>query len=299
MLEWMHDSELVQDMRADFANKTIDDCLTFILSSKKDNSNYHFAISNDKDEYMGTVSLKHVNFKERSAELGIVVRRCVMGLGFSWYGLSQALLYAFDVLSLDSVFWCVEKRNIRANKFYTKHGFTQINIVPFEAAKSYLSSGSLNWYVVSKEEYLSRQKNKWSSDYRIVPIKTVGSSSYGQLSFFETMRDIPFEIKRIYYITNVQDGTVRGFHAHKHLKQFLFCPFGEITIIIDNGRAKKEILLDNPHTGLLIEKPLWRELVWNKSSSVLCVAASDYYTENDYIRNYEEYIDFLKENHML
>lgn len=103
--------------------------------------------------------------------------------------------------------------------------------------------------------------------YRMIGIKTIYTEDSGVLSFFEGNRDIPFEIKRIYYISNVPQGVTRGFHAHKELKQLLFCPYGEIVIKLDDGGAKDEILLNNPSTGIIIERPLWREMVWQKEAS--------------------------------
>ena len=81
MLEWMHDPDVVKDLRRDFASKTLEDCLQFIQASKNSEEDLHCAIVNDEDEYMGTVSLKHI--REGRAEFGITVRRCSMGKGLS------------------------------------------------------------------------------------------------------------------------------------------------------------------------------------------------------------------------
>ena len=123
----------------------------------------------------------------------------------------------------------------------------------------------------------------------IINIKTISTENLGSLSFFESERDIPFKIKRIYFTYNVAENSQRGGHAHKKLTQLLFCPYGSITIVLDDGSTKKEILLDSPSKGLIISNGIWRDMIWNKSESVLCVAASDYYNEDDYIRNYEEF----------
>ncbi len=132
-----------------------------------------------------------------------------------------------------------------------------------------------------------KQKN------RTIKINTIPTDGSGSLSFFEANRDIPFEIKRIYFISNVPEGKKRGFHAHKTLKQLLFCPYGEIIISLDNGNDKQDILLNDPSIGILIDEPLWREMHWLKESSALCVAASDYYDPNDYIRDYNEYLNYI------
>ena len=124
-------------------------------------------------------------------------------------------------------------------------------------------------------------------------VKTIKATNMGQLSFFEGNKDIPFDIKRIYYITNVPKGVERGGHAHKHLKQFIFCPFGKIKLSFDDGCKKEEIILDDPSIGVLIVKPLWREMLWLEPNSVLCVAASDYYSEDDYLRDYSSFLEYV------
>lgn len=129
-------------------------------------------------------------------------------------------------------------------------------------------------------------------NYRLIKIKTVSTHDKGLLSFFESNRDIPFDIKRIYYISNVPQNEKRGFHAHKELKQLLFCPYGEVLITLDDGKKREDILLNDPSIGILIEEPLWREMLWLKESSVLCVAASDYYVPDDYIRDYSQFLQF-------
>lgn len=129
--------------------------------------------------------------------------------------------------------------------------------------------------------------------YRFVEIKSITTEKVGMLSFFEANRDIPFEIKRIYYISKVPVGSRRGAHAHKELKQLLFCPYGSITIILNDGSNEEKITLDNPEKGLILMPGLWRDMEWNIDDSVLCVAASDYYSEEDYIRDYEKYIEYL------
>lgn len=138
------------------------------------------------------------------------------------------------------------------------------------------------------------RKEKPNMQYGIITIKSVGSNS-GSLSFVEGLKDIPFEIKRIYYITQVKAGIRRGSHAHKTLQQLLFCPYGKIRIDLNDGKEKHAILLDRPNRGLLLNPGLWREMLWLEDNSVLCVAASDYYDEDDYIRDYQAFLKYIKE----
>lgn len=131
----------------------------------------------------------------------------------------------------------------------------------------------------------------------IINFKTVGTAVGGFLSFFESKKDIPFEIKRIYYIYNVPVGTKRGGHTHRELNQLLWCPYGKINIVLDNGEEKKEFLLDSPEKGLLVGKGIWRDIYWLEENSVLCVAASDYLDESDYIRDYNKFLKLVKEGY--
>ncbi len=121
MLEWMHDPSVVENMKTDFTSKTLDDCVDFIISSQTDNSNIHMAIVDDNDEYMGTVSLKHI--KDGRAEFAITVRKKAMGKGFSKFGMEQIIKKGFEDLDLNSIYWCVDSINKRAVKFYDKNGY--------------------------------------------------------------------------------------------------------------------------------------------------------------------------------
>ncbi len=131
---------------------------------------------------------------------------------------------------------------------------------------------------------------------RIISIKNIHDEAEGDLSIFEgSGHDLPFAIKRIYYIHHVPVGTVRGGHAHKQLTQLLWCPYGSITILLDDGTDKAEVKLDTPTKGLIVEHAMWREMRWEQEGSVLCVAASEFYDESDYIRDYAAFQAYVKQ----
>jgi hypothetical protein len=133
-------------------------------------------------------------------------------------------------------------------------------------------------------------------NYKMIDIATRDARELGKLSFFEECRDFPYEIKRVYYIYDCPAGTERGGHAHMHLNQLLFCPFGSIEIILDDSAERVSIILNNPQKGLVIGPGLWREMIWKKDGSVLCVAASEYYDEKDYIRDYNKFQEYARKN---
>lgn len=117
----------------------------------------------------------------------------------------------------------------------------------------------------------------------------------GQLVALEELKDIPFKIKRVYYMYDTGAGVRRGFHAHKSLEQILICIHGSCKILMDNGEEKKIVPLEKPYEGLYISNNIWREMFDFSPDAVLMVLASDYYKEEDYIRDYDEFLKFVKE----
>ncbi len=116
----------------------------------------------------------------------------------------------------------------------------------------------------------------------------------GQLVALEEFKDIPFRIKRVYYMYDTSKGVVRGYHAHKSLQQILICIHGSCKIKLDNGKEKKIVLLEKPYEGLYVSNIMWREMYEFSQDAVLMVLASELYDESDYIRNYDEFLEFVK-----
>lgn len=119
--------------------------------------------------------------------------------------------------------------------------------------------------------------------------------SRGQLVALEEMKDIPFNIKRVYYMYDTEIGVHRGFHAHKSLEQILICIHGSCKILLDSGYEKKIVSLEKPYEGLYISNNMWREMYDFSEDTVLLVLASELYDEDDYIRNYEVFLELVKE----
>ncbi|NOW33951.1 dTDP-4-dehydrorhamnose 3,5-epimerase-like enzyme [Clostridium beijerinckii] len=117
------------------------------------------------------------------------------------------------------------------------------------------------------------------------------NSNYGNLTPIEEVFDVPFDIKRIYYITNVPQGVSRGFHAHRRLHQVLICINGSVKIKLKNPKEESEVILNDSSDGLYIGPYVWREMYDFSEDAILLVLASDYYNENDYIRNIDFYMN--------
>lgn len=118
----------------------------------------------------------------------------------------------------------------------------------------------------------------------------------GMLVALEEYSDIPFEIKRVYYMYQTKEGVRRGFHAHKSLQQILVCIHGSCKVLLDNGSEKKTVSLERPYEGLYVANNMWREMYDFSEDAVLLVLASEVYREEDYIRDYEKFLAWVKEN---
>lgn len=114
---------------------------------------------------------------------------------------------------------------------------------------------------------------------------------YGALTPIESKYDLPFEIKRVYYITEVEKNVTRGFHSHRKLHQILLCLNGTVKICVKNSKEEEIYELNDSSVGLYIGPLIWREMFDFSEGAVLLVLASEYYDESDYIRNYDFYLE--------
>ena len=149
MLEWMHDAIVVKDLRADFASKTIRDCEQFIEKTQMVKDDLHMAIADDFDEYMGTVSLKHI--LNETAEFAIAIRACAMGKGFAQFGMQSIFEIGFEDYGLKEIYWCVAPDNIRALRFYDKLGYKRIDIDRNMLSYSEEELRTYIWYSVMRK----------------------------------------------------------------------------------------------------------------------------------------------------
>lgn len=116
----------------------------------------------------------------------------------------------------------------------------------------------------------------------------------GQLVALEALEDIPFAVKRVYYIYDTLPGVVRGKHAHRCLEQILICVHGSCKVALEDGQERREILLDDPTLGLYISNDTWREMYDFSEGAVLLVLASEHYDEADYIRDYTKFLEMVQ-----
>lgn len=117
----------------------------------------------------------------------------------------------------------------------------------------------------------------------------------GRLVALEDQRNVPFSIRRVYYLFETKDGIRRGFHAHRELKQLAIVVRGSCRFHLDDGKEKIDLLLDNPAQGLMLPPMLWHEMYDFSDDCVLMVLADGHYDESDYIRGYDEFVELTKQ----
>ena len=129
---------------------------------------------------------------------------------------------------------------------------------------------------------------------RFIELKTIADGIDGTIAVAENFKHIPFEIKRVYYIYNLgNQKAVRGKHAHKKLEQALFCINGRCEIGLDDGENQQTVKLETPNIGIYLGKELWHTMKEFSDNCILLVLASDVYNENDYIRSYDDFTDYI------
>ncbi len=129
----------------------------------------------------------------------------------------------------------------------------------------------------------------------VVRLKYFDDHADGNLVIAESQRSVPFDIKRVYYITNLGNkNAIRGKHAHKQLEQYIFCVNGSFQLSLDDGANKQDLILDSPYYGIRLGAKLWHEMSSFSNDCVILVFCSDYFKEDDYIRDYNEFLNYIK-----
>ncbi|MBU2544907.1 FdtA/QdtA family cupin domain-containing protein [Patescibacteria group bacterium] len=134
-----------------------------------------------------------------------------------------------------------------------------------------------------------KKKTETKNSY-FIELPLISGENKGNLCFGEVKKQIPFEIKRFFYIFDLRSAEIRGEHAHKNTEQVLFCLKGSAKVELDDGINKETIVLTEPNIGLFLGKMLWVKMTDFKKDTVLLSLCSDFYKEEDYIRNYNDFI---------
>lgn len=165
----------------------------------------------------------------------------------------------------------------------------------YEEFKRYASAEHYGYGIPPLVMRSNLQKDLFSVfDCSMVELDKHHSDRKGNLTVVENGVTLPFDVKRVYYLYDVPGGENRGAHAHKELEQLIIAASGSFTVTLDDGKCKRSFFLNRPYQGLYVKPGLWRDLVDFSSGAVAMVLASDVYNKEDYIRDYNEFIEFRK-----
>ena len=140
------------------------------------------------------------------------------------------------------------------------------------------------------KQFANNMKKNNIYDCSILQLRKIHSRE-GNITIVENNKDVPFDIRRIYYLYDIPGGESRGGHAHKNLKQLIIAASGSFNVVLDDGINKRNFFLNRPDFGLLVVPGIWRELYDFSSGAVCLVISSELYDESDYIRNYPDFIN--------
>lgn len=132
-------------------------------------------------------------------------------------------------------------------------------------------------------------------DCSIIELSRHHSDRKGNISVVQNNYTVPFEVKRVYYLYDVPGGESRGAHAHRDLSQLIVAASGSFRVTLDDGNVKRSFVLNRPYQALYVKPGIWRDLDDFSSGAVCLVLASEVYQPEDYIRDYDEFIEFRKE----
>lgn len=134
------------------------------------------------------------------------------------------------------------------------------------------------------------------NDCPVIDLGKIKGERKGDITVVENDGTLPFDTRRVYYLYDVPGGSSRGAHAHKNLSQLIIAASGSFQVTLDDGHLKRTFFLNRPYEGLLVRPGIWRDLNDFSSGAVCMVLASDVYKKEDYIRDYQEFLDYR--NHL-
>ena len=161
--------------------------------------------------------------------------------------------------------------------------------------KAFVTNGAEKDIILTKDSLCDEPVAKYSVyDCSIIELDRHHSHRKGDISVIENGETVPFDVQRVYYLYDVPGGVERGGHAHKSLYQLVMAVSGSFTVTLNDGKAKRSFTLNRPYQGLLVKPGIWRDLSDFSSGSVCLVLASQKYDPDDYIRDYEDFLNYRK-----
>lgn len=215
----------------------------------------------------------------------------------SYYGLYVPPMHWCEVVNFSTnslCLTCASRLYDEADNMHSYDEFCEVvkNGVKLEKCEAINTEGNKREALNAQRAINAQQSSVF--DCTMIELDKHHSEQKGNLTVVENGIDLPFDVKRAYYLYDIPGGESRGAHAHKELQQLIIAASGSFTVVLDDGKVKRSFFLNRPYQGLLVSPGIWRDLVDFSSGSVLLCLASEGYEENDYIRTYQEFVEFKK-----
>lgn len=243
---------------------------------------FYFIIEDNLKSPYGTIRIYNINEGKKEFEWGSWILKEDRPRNFSYFSIIESFNFAFEQLSLKKALIEVYKENLKANYLYKKIG---AKLVKNDFEKNFYEY-SFEGFSMFKIDYLKGVE--LMKKYRLINFNQLGDNR-GHLVVAEGNKDIPFDIKRIFYIYGTKENVTRGQHANKKSKFVLINLAGNCKIKVDDGINQEVIVLDKAHQGIYLEEMVWKDMYDFSVDSILLVLSSEYYDGSEYVRDYEEF----------
>lgn len=293
MLEWLQDPSVLTYLRLDGGDMTLSDCLAFIEDAADMEKNANFAIVDEADTYLGTVSLKHIHGQGSNGEFAIALRRSAQGKGVGTFAALSILEYAFLTRGLTRVWLEVIGAHRAGIRCYERAGFRYVSTLPAPVVIHGKAYSSLHYEITAPEFDYAWHKRFQSPDLsavRRLNFQQRGDDR-GRLVIAECGKEVPFDIKRIFYIYGSDPDVIRGKHANRNSEFVLINVAGTSKVRATDGKTEQLFSLDHPHEGLYLPRMVWKEMYDFSPEAVLLVLSNECYDAGEYIRDYQAYVE--------
>lgn len=285
MLEWMHDKTIARQYKTRFEEYSEKQVQLFIENSFSDD-NKHWAYVDDNDEYLGTISLKNISKYNKNAEMTYAFRSKVR-----FYEIRDAinllLDYASDVEKLTEVYSHVFEEDHKTIELFKSVGLVSGGTY----VQRYELLGvehKMCWFFKKFDDNIEGSLND------VIHFNERGDER-GHMVVIEQLKDVPFEIKRLFYIYGSDADVIRGQHANRKSEFVLINVCGSSKVRVTDGTNEKVYSLDKPHMGVYIPKMIWKDMYDFSKDSVLLVLSNELYDATEYIRDYDKYVKEMKD----
>ena len=296
MLAWMQDPRVLTFLRMEPEDATLERVNRFIEAGADLEKNAHFAVVDEDDTYLGTVSLKHIDAEAGKAEFAIALRPCAQGRGVGGFATRAALEYGFMQRKLSMIWLEVLSLHAKGVACYERAGFR----FRYALAQPVTVHGKMDrmlHYEVTAEEYAAAYPGAavlpCLEQVRRLTFQQQGDQR-GRLVIAECGREVPFSIQRIFYIYGSEGNVTRGRHANRESEFVLINVAGTSKVRVTDGTTERVFSLDHPHEGLYLPKMIWKEMYDFSPDSVLLVLSNRRYDPKEYVRDYQTYLSEVR-----